>query len=349
MKINCWTEWGKLREVLVGSTYPVNAFDYHKDLEFRDNMKRILTETQEDLDTLAKLLTDEFDVKVHRPNNALFKVGEEHTNGHFKYAYPNHPLMPRDTIGAFGDTLVQTYTNTDSRYFENNCWYEHCKDYFDQGSNWFSLPAPDIQPGVKYQEPQVCNQIFQHTANFIKCGKDIFYSLPGDIDIKRGKGTNAGIEWFKRHLPIFDFNAVNIGGHVDGKIALLRPGLLATWNKNWIPQKLAMWDAIEIPDNANFPDDFVKTKKKRYYGEYVKKYLENWIGYADESVFDVNVLSVDEQRVIVTGNDPKILRLFENKGLTPIFWKFRHQYFWDGGIHCVTADMVRDGGIENYC
>jgi glycine amidinotransferase len=349
MKINCWTEWGKLREILVGSTYPIDAFDYHKDLEFRDNMKRILTETQEDLDTLAKLLTDEFGVKVHRPNNTLFKVGEEHTNGYFKYAYPNHPLMPRDTIGAFGNTLVQTYTNTDSRYFENITWYDHCMDYFEQGSNWISMPSPLVLPGKKYVDPDIKPQAFQHTANFIKCGKDIFYSIPGDIDIQRGKGTKIGIDWFKRHLPEFDFNAVNIGGHVDGKIALLRPGLLATWNKNWIPPQLSLWDAIEIPDNANFPDDFVKTKKKRYYGEYVKKYLENWIGYADESVFDVNVLSVDAHRVIVTGNDPKILRLFENKGLTPIFWNFRHQYFWDGGIHCVTADMVRDGEIETYC
>ena len=53
--------------------------------------------------------------------------------------------------------------------------------------------------------------------------------------------------------------------------------------------------------------------------------------------------------MIVTGNDPKILRQLESYGLTPVYWKFRHQYFWDGGIHCVTADMVRDGEQETYC
>mgnify|MGYP001164191091 FL=1 len=349
MKINCYTEWGKLREVFVGSTYPADAFDYHKDPEFRDNMKRILTETQEDLDALAEMLSKEFDVTVRRPDNTLFKVGQEHTNGHFNFSYPNHPLMPRDTIGAFGDTIVQTYTNTDSRYFENNCWYNDCLRYFNEGSKWISLPAPRIIPGQKYREEDVASQAFQHTANFIKCGTDIFYSLPGDIDYDRGKGTSAGIFWFQRHLPEFEFTPVNIGGHVDGKIALLRPGLLMTWNKNWVPEKLQSWEIIEIEDNSDFPEDFVKTKKKRYYGDYVKKYLTNWIGFADESVFDVNVLSVDEQRVIVTGNDPKILRQLESYGLTPIYWKFRHQYFWDGGIHCVTADMVRDGEQETYC
>jgi len=35
-------------------------------------------------------------------------------------------------------------------------------------------------------------------------------------------------------------------------------------------------------------------------------------------------------------------------GITPHIAPLRHRYFWDGGIHCVTADLKRRGKQNNF-
>ena len=121
-----------------------------------------------------------------------------------------------------------------------------------------------------------------------------------------------------------------------------------TWNKKWVPEEMKHWDIIEVDDDHEMPEDFLNTRKRRFYKEYVEKWLGHWVGYADESVFDVNVLSLDENTVICTGRNDDAFRRMEAHGIEPIVWRFRHQYFWDGGIHCLTSDLVREGDRENY-
>ena len=65
-------------------------------------------------------------------------------------------------------------------------------------------------------------------------------------------------------------------------------------------------------------------------------------------MFDVNVFSIDESNVIVTGDDKKVRNDIEKRGINTIYWRWRHQYFWDGGIHCLTSDINRRGDRENY-
>ena len=39
----------------------------------------------------------------------------------------------------------------------------------------------------------------------------------------------------------------------------------------------------------------------------------------------------------------KVFRAFERYGVTPHVVNFRHRYFWDGGLHCITLDLNRKG------
>ena len=59
--------------------------------------------------------------------------------------------------------------------------------------------------------------------------------------------------------------------------------------------------------------------------------------------FDVNVFSIDESNVIVTGDDKKVRNDIEKRGINTIYWRWR-PYFWDGGILCLTSDINRRGG-----
>ena len=39
---------------------------------------------------------------------------------------------------------------------------------------------------------------------------------------------------------------------------------------------------------------------------------------------------------------------FERHGITPHITPWRHRNFWDGGIHCITLDLHREGDRIDY-
>lgn len=349
-KTQVYSEFQPLEEVIVGRAYHPEAFDYSEDKDLRNGLKKILTETEEDLQALVSLLEAE-GVRVRRPE-VPFKLGKDNKAltielQHFAFQFPNHPLMPRDTAFVYRNSIVETFTKSHSRYFENWAYYNLFKSYFENGSEWCSLPMPPIR-GNPPNYQSIDNQwLLYHAANMIKCGEHIIYSRPGHRDWS-GKGTIAGLKWFKRHFHESKFIEAPCTGHIDGKICLVKPGLLVTWNKDFVPKELKSWMIIEAESNSKFPEHFKKIKKKRFYKEFVTEWLSEWIGYVDETVFDVNMFSVREDLIISVGKNPKVFKQLEQNGVNVIYWPFRHQYFWDGAIHCLTLDTKRSGNCENY-
>jgi len=345
--MSTYTEFQPLKETIVGRPFSPNDFEDVKDQQAKDLLKRIFEETNEDIEELVKILQDA-GVKVHRPNNlfAFDNYGSIQTPW-LHAAFPNHPLMPRDVLGVFGNTIVEHYTADGGRFFENLAYQDISREMYDNGMRWLSMPMAKVT--TKKPPYNENNQIVFHAANIIKCGKDLFHSQSGNKDHKKGKGTDAGLEWLKRELgDEFCWNEVPVGGHCDGKIALLKPGVLMTWNKKWIPEKLQNWDIIEVESETELPSEFNNMRKQRFYKEFIDEYFNHWTGYVDETVFDVNVFSISEEAVICTGTNKEAFARMEKQGITPIFWKFRHQYFWDGGVHCLTQDLVREGVQEDY-
>jgi hypothetical protein len=76
--------------------------------------------------------------------------------------------------------------------------------------------------------------------------------------------------------------------------------------------------------------------------EYVGKYLNSWAGYISESVFEVNVLSLNEKTVFVTDISPDLEKQLNSLGIECILVPWRHRFFLDGGLHCITLDLYRD-------
>lgn len=352
--INTHTEFGTLKEMIVGQAHSPLEFANEKDTETKETMMRILEETEEDLKVLVNIL-ESAGVKVHRPTKQFSLERKYLQDGnsfaydlqHWGTCYPNHPLMPRDTVFVYGDTACEVWGKTDSRYFENWSNYPILEEKWKQGSRYISMP----QPPIKDQNTDYDKQpILYEAANVVKCGSDVFYTQAFEDDPQRGKGNNKGIDWLKREFSNVDWNPIPVGGHADGKIAILKPGVVLTWDPKWVPQKMkdAGWKILVTENGTKFPQEFKNTRKRRWYKEYVKQWLNNWIGYVDETVFDVNVVSISEKAVICTGTDKEIFQEFKKEGIEPIYWNFRHQYFWDGGVHCVTLDLARDDEPVNY-
>ena len=114
-----------------------------------------------------------------------------------------------------------------------------------------------------------------------------------------------------------------------------------TWREDYIPDELKHWDKIIVQDNAEFPKEFVEQRKKQYYTEYVMKYLSDWVGYASETWFDVNCISVDPNTIITVGKNKENIKQLEKYDINVVVWNYRHRYFWDGVAHCCTQDISR--------
>jgi N-dimethylarginine dimethylaminohydrolase len=352
--VSIYSEFQPLEEVLVGQAYPPGSFAYSQDSELRDGIDRILSETEEDLQKLVGIF-ESFGVKVRRPST-LFELGTATGKARtldlnlFDFTFPNHPLMPRDTVLVAGNQLIQTYTKSANRYLENWAYYSLFKEYFDQGARWTSMPAPFFTEHPPTYDLFEDKKVLFHAANLLKCGKDIFFSQAGEGQWnEKGKGTSSGIKWLQQELgERYRFHAAPCAGHLDGKIALLKPGLVITWNPKHIPAALSKWDIIQVNSPNPFPEYFQKIKKQRFYKDFVQQWLKEWIGYVDETVFDVNMFSVSEKCVITNGYNKDVFDQLKHHGVEAIPWNFRHQYFWDGAIHCVTLDIRRSGGLEDY-
>ena len=80
----------------------------------------------------------------------------------------------------------------------------------------------------------------------------------------------------------------------------------------------------------------------------VESWLGHWTGYVEETVFDINMLIIDLKNVIVFNYNKQVFDALDRYGVTPHIVPFRHRYFWDRGIHCITSDLHREGTMQDY-
>ena len=85
-----------------------------------------------------------------------------------------------------------------------------------------------------------------------------------------------------------------------------------------------------------------------YLTEFVDTWVNKWVGVVDETVFDVNMLSINQDVIICNNYNKQVFDFFKKHKVEPIICNFRHRYFWDGGIHCITQDFYREGELTEY-
>lgn len=76
--------------------------------------------------------------------------------------------------------------------------------------------------------------------------------------------------------------------------------------------------------------------------EYIDNYLKHWVGYCDETLFDINLSVIDQNNVMAISQNSLVYDKLETFGINVHRVPFRHRMFWDGGIHCITNDLVRE-------
>jgi glycine amidinotransferase len=168
-------------------------------------------------------------------------------------------------------------------------------------------------------------------AQCIRFGKDILINVAT-------RNHYIGFQWLQRHFEgKFNFHMVYqfADNHIDSIVLPLRPGKLLLRNPQFLdqlPAPLQKWDIIYPPEPTEniFPqyeeDDLILTTK----------------------YIDLNVLSINEETVIVNSLFPELIKTLEQHGFTAIPVQHRHRRIFGGGFHCFTLDTVREGSLEDY-
>jgi hypothetical protein len=222
-----------------------------------------------------------------------------------------------------------------------------------------------IEKYIKEQGNNIFYDKYMNSACVTRLGKDVYYGtvVPNN---------DIGLEIIKRRLRSlkkeeflkdYRFHIVNCGTHSDGCYCPVKPGLIISLrNIQNYEKTFPDWEVVSIPGQSwDKVSAFLELKNKNKgkwwvpgeelnddFTDFVETWLNDWVLYVEETVFDVNMLVIDEKNVICNNYNKKIFDAFDRHGITAHVINFRHRYFWDGGIHCITSDLDREGTQKDF-
>jgi hypothetical protein len=379
MLFNVWNSWDPLKVVMLGNVHPIEFYRDLKDDKVRDPLCRITEETQKDLENFKNVLKD-FGCKVIQMNPStdenLFEYIENKKLAKQGIGIRN-ALQPRDAQLVLGNKLY--ITAPDNREILNQI-----KSYVN-GKFEDLIIHPDIMKDKHYIPAPCITQVGKDLYIDLLWEEEkndtcvIGFRLLGDGPEILMNGPIT--DWFKKVAPGYRYHEIEIGGHNDGCFCVLKPGaLLTTTYFTKYEKSFPGWDVLELEENhAGFPANkqhikdgkkiwglpaheakkkhLVKVEGKWWIpGEeendvlrhFVGKYLTDWVGDMQESIFDVNVLVLDKNTVCVPNKCDVAYEFYKKHKMEPIHVPFRHKWFWDAGLHCITLDLFRYGKQEDY-
>ena len=315
---HCWigsgfkTEWFK--ELSIG-----------KNDKIMDPLKRIAEETEEDYQTLEKILQST-GIKTYRSFLDTSK---------YKSLHEIHrpPVNPRDNFAVVGEKLFATHWGVQG--------YQDVLKQIERKNLVINIMEGAIS-----------------TASMVRVGRDLFWDVHKDMKqelvIKHKNLWEQ--EGFRVHVS-------SRGYHSDGVFCVVKPGCIVSLRDiQDYKTEFPGWEVLYLPDQSwSKVSPFLKIKEKvggRWWLkgeehndrliEFVNTWLTDWVGYVEETVFDVNMLSIDENTIICNNYNKEVFDFFKKHRVEPVVFNFRHRYFWDGGVHCITQDLYREGTMEDY-
>ena len=364
--------WDPLRVCAVGQSYPPEFYSFITNSRVRDVMERIAIETEEDYQTLIKLL-ESFGVEIVRP-----EIDQDFSEYFDNGAYlPPTMMTPRDYTAMIGDRffMPDPYplrsqweslkgadwpTEPPKNKKEFNILPDWIKkeiiSFFDVSSTVNSMIP--IEHLVKKQNNNISYNLGINTAMTTRIGKDLYFGTDHyDQDQKLLKQQVENL------FPDYRCHVVNSGGHSDGTFCPVVPGLIISlYDIPSYAESFPGWEVVYLPGQSwSAVSPFLDLKEKNRgkwwvpgeelnddFTNFVEGWLGHWVGYVEETVFDVNMLVIDEKNVVCNNYNETVFKAFDRFGITPHIVNFRHRYFWDGGLHCITSDLHREGVQRDY-
>lgn len=346
-----YTEWDPLEEVIVGivdeacfppwhvalpPVLPANMHETFRTQAGRPFPPERIDAARRELDEFAHILEAE-GVTVRRPE----PIPQRTTYSTLDWSSTGmYAAMPRDALLVVGDDIIECPMAWRSRYYESLAYRPLLKEYFQGGAKWSAGPKPELTDAQFDQQwtddgdhagpPRLVVTEFEPTfdaADFTRLGRDI-------IAQKSNVTNSFGIDWLQRHLGdeyrvhVFEFQDTH-PMHIDATLVPMAPGklLINPERVPKVPDLFKGWDVMSAPAPV-MPDahPLYMTSK--------------WI--------NMNILMLDEDRVVVERQDEPMIQAMKNFGFTPILCNFRNFNSFGGSFHCATLDVRRRGSLRSY-
>lgn len=371
-----YQHWDRLLCCVVGQTYPPEFYSWIKNSRVRSAFETLADETEEDYQKLIKILKS-FDVEILRPKTVSDHREAQLSDG--KFLPP--PMQPRNHLTVVGNTLWENILFSWSEF------YRRIKDpsWPDISEQEIKNLSPSIQQEIidhGYPDFQKRNFPWQDLIFSLRPSFSKIQTVDDELSsiINGAMITRIGLDlYFATDLYCDDINSlktklsdrfpdyrvhvIDIGGHSDGVFCPVVPGLIISSHEPVDYQTtFPDWEVLHVKNDEL--SDFAEWRKlkKKNHGKWwipgyendqsvtdtVELWLNNWVGYVEESVFDVNMLVIDQNNVVVCRENDEIFRAFARYNITPHLVNFRHRWFWDGGLHCMTCDLDRDSVMQDY-
>lgn len=295
------------------------------------------TAAQAELDQFISLLEAE-GVRVRRPDAMEF--ARPYSTPDWQSASGFCTASPRDVLIVIGNEIIEATMTWRSRYFESFAYRSLLKEYFQSGARWAAAPKPQLldalfESDYRVPEPGERRYVIGETepvfdaADFMRCGRDLF--------VQRSNTTNHfGIEWMRRHLGAsYRIHEIEVRStqpmHIDTTFVPLAPGKLLInpefLDQTKLPAMFKTWDVLEAPPPV--------------VGTGVAAQMSSaWLS--------MNVLSLDERRVVCEASQEPLIKALRSWGFTPIPCPFSNYYGFGGAFHCATLDVRRRGELKSY-
>lgn len=365
-------DWDPLRVCVVGRTYDAGFYDWIHLPHLREIFAEIATRTGEFLDHLSQTL-ERLGVEVVRPNMPAQVSPLASGN------WPIPPLQPRNVMTMIHDRFY--YCDPDwSRFYQDvrdAAWHDYATvtefltnapqhqrdelyDRFDLAREMPRLDffqrcyAPVLDRVAKSGTP-IHNLPWVDGGQVCRVGE---WLVVGTDD------QGQAYEPWQQHFGHDRVRVVDTRGHVDGVFCVLKTGLVVAHDDPGCPvdyrRLFPDWEVILIK-NQNLLQakrqqahmaEFIRHNQGHWWipdiehdpqaAEFVQQKFRHWTGNASETILDVNMLVVDDQHVLMCGQNTELAELLDRHGMTPIVMPVPYPYFWDGGIHCMTAELHRE-------
>ena len=328
-QIHSYDSWTQLEEVWLGDVYPASFYE-HLEPEVRDVFQHITEITQQDLASIQCTI-ESFGVKVRRPVYESLDRYVHPDTGHLI----KPQICPRDMHVTLGTTLylAQQPINQDP--------WRHALESYKQ------CPYSTIKNNA--------NGWF-NGANSVRMGKNLLVDL---VYAKNLPEYQLSLEEFSN----YNVKLVDNGGHMDACFAILKPGLILANNYfQDYDETFPGWQRIHLNQSTYHADRKnprpgpmhngkfwqLDTPTNKAFNNHVIKHALDWVGTYTETYFELNCLVINETNVIMQGYSQALEQELATHGIKVHWVPFRTRTFWDGGMHCLTLDIRRQGTFKDY-
>jgi glycine amidinotransferase len=362
--VNSWNEWDPLKHVIVGRAdgTQIQAPEPAVRLAFPEHGYPLGTfgSLPEEMEAKACELLDNFatilvkrGIRVDRPAPLDFSQAIQTPDWQQGSMFGCMP--PRDVLLTVGNEILEAPMSFRSRWFEYLCYRPLLEQYYREDKNfrWETAPKPRLtersykkdfwsewhgaSEAEQWKRTQSSDWIIRETeplfdaADVARFGKDLF--------VQKSMVTNdAGIDWLRRHYPDHRVHRVTymemLPWHIDATLIPLQPGLILMnperYPLNEAHHKLFKnndWEIVMAPKSVRREKMPLCT-------------CSLWL--------NMNCLVIDPKTVCVEAAETPMMELLDHYGFEVIPVPLFEVSPFGGGLHCATADVYREGSLEDY-